>query len=81
MVTDEPGEYGYTDENRHMVECFRAGKTPIETFHDGLEVTKLLMACYMSAEQGRRLDWEPAGLDGFVPEVAREAPTHFGVRK
>jgi predicted dehydrogenase len=81
VVTDEEGEYGYTDENRHMVACFRSGKTPIETFHDGLEVTKLLMACYMSAEQGRRLDWEPEGLDGFVPEVAREAPTHFGVRK
>ena len=24
--------YGYTDENRHMVECFRNGIAPTETF-------------------------------------------------
>ena len=71
VVTDEEIEYGYTAENRHMVDCFRNGETPIETFADGLEVTKLLMACYMSAEQGRRLDWEPPGLDDFIPAVAK----------
>jgi predicted dehydrogenase len=71
VVTDEEIEYGYTAENRHFVECFRNGTTPMETFEDGLEVTKLLMACYMSAEQGRRIDWEPEGLDAFVPAVAR----------
>ena len=72
VVTDEEIEYGYTAENRHMVDCFRAGIMPQETFHDGLEVTKLLMACYMSAERGERLAWEPEGLDDFVPAVARE---------
>ena len=71
VVTDEELEYGYTAENRHFVDCFRNGTTPSETFHDGLEVTKLLMACYMSAEQGKRIDWEPDGLDTFVPAVAR----------
>ena len=81
VVTDEEAEYGYVGENRHMVDCFRHGKTPIETFHDGLEVTKLLMACYMSAEEGRRIDWEPAGLDKFVPAVARNASAHFGTRE
>ena len=35
------------------------------------EVTKLLMACYMSAERGIRIDWEPEGLDEFVPAVVR----------
>src|SRR5690606_5344031 len=29
VVEDEAGIYGYTDENRHMVECFRKGLTPI----------------------------------------------------
>ena len=72
VVTEEEMEYGYTAENRHMVDCFRAGKRPIETFEDGLEVTKLLMACYMSAERGERLAWEPDGLEDFVPAVARE---------
>ncbi|MDH3591345.1 MAG: Gfo/Idh/MocA family oxidoreductase [Planctomycetota bacterium] len=80
VVTDEEAEYGYTAENRHMVECFRRGETPMETFYDGLEVTKLLMACYMSAEQGRRIDWEPPGLDEFIPAVARDAADHFGTR-
>ncbi|MHC5011274.1 MAG: Gfo/Idh/MocA family protein [Planctomycetota bacterium] len=72
VVTDEESEYGYTDENRHMVSCFLEGRTPLETFEDGLEVTKLLMACYMSAERGERLAWEPEGLDTFVPSVVRE---------
>ena len=30
VVTDEEGEYGYTDENRHMVRCFRNGEMPAE---------------------------------------------------
>jgi len=72
VVTDEEIEYGYTGENRHMVECFRAGRAPMETFADGVEVMKLLMACYQSAERGERLEWEPTGLDDFVPAVARE---------
>ena len=66
VVADEPTEYGYTDENRHMVECFLEKKKPTETFEDGLEVTKLLMACYLSAERGERLSWP------VVPAVARE---------
>ena len=32
---------------------------------------ELLMACYMSAEQERVVDWKPAGLEAFVPAVAR----------
>jgi predicted dehydrogenase len=81
VVTDEPGEYGYTDENRHMVERFLSKKPPTETFEDGLEVTKLLMACYMSAERGERLSWPPAGLDTYVPAVAREEYTSKDVFK
>jgi predicted dehydrogenase len=73
VVTDEEAEYGYTAENRHMVECFLRGEAPMETFLDGVEVARLLMACYMAAERGERLAWPPAGLDDFVPAVAREA--------
>ncbi|MGH8622277.1 MAG: hypothetical protein ACRET3_09080, partial [Burkholderiales bacterium] len=58
-------------ENRYFVRCFMEGKQPEENFHDGLEVTELLMAAYMSAEQGRTLDFPPAGLKAFVPAVAR----------
>src|SRR5699024_249258 len=53
VLDDEAGVYGYTGENRHMVERFRAGKPPIETFVDGVAVVEWLMALYHSAEQGR----------------------------
>ena len=75
VVADEPGEYGYTGEDKHMVDAFRAGRKPSLTFEDGLEVTKLLMACYMSAERGERLEWPVAGLDDYVPAVARNEYT------
>ncbi len=72
VVADEETEYGYTAEDRYFADCFLAGKRPSETFEDGLEVTRLLMACYMSAERGERLAWPPAGLEEYVPPVARE---------
>jgi predicted dehydrogenase len=75
VVADEAGEYGYTDENRHMVNRFLEKKKPELTFDDGLEVTKLLMACYMSAERNERLAWPVAGLDDYIPSVARETYT------
>src|SRR5690606_34311646 len=50
VLEDEAGIYGYTLENRHMVECFRTGKRPMETFHDGVAVVQMLMALYRSAE-------------------------------
>jgi hypothetical protein len=64
-----------------MAGCFLAKKKPELTFEDGLEVTKLLMACYMSAERGERLAWPPAGLDDYVPAVARETYTSKDVFK
>jgi hypothetical protein len=33
VIEDEAGIYGYTDENRHMVEAFRRGENPAEAFH------------------------------------------------
>ncbi len=71
VLANEPAAYGYEAENRHMVASFRRGERPRETFEDGLEVTRLLMTAYMSAERGRAVDYPPAGLDEFVPAVAR----------
>ena len=73
VVVDEPAEYGYTAENRHMVRAFLRGDAPALTFDDGVEVVELLMTAYMSAEQGRTLPFPPDGLDTFVPAVARGA--------
>ena len=73
VLEDEPGIYGYVDENRHMVECFRKGQTPIETFHDGAAVMEILMALYRSAELGTTVHLPCAELEDYVPPVARGA--------
>ena len=70
VIADEPGVYGYTAENRHMVQAFLDGRMPDETWHDGLAVTEVLMACYKSAEEGRTIDF-PIDLTDFVPKVAQ----------
>jgi len=71
VVSDEESEYGYVGENRHMVRAFLEGRRPDENFSDGVNVAELLMAAYMSAEEGRTVDFPPPGLDTFVPAVAR----------
>jgi predicted dehydrogenase len=71
IVGNEAAEYGYEAENRHFVRCFLDGTRPELTFDDGLEVVELLMTAYMSAEQGRTLEFRPPGLDTFVPAVAK----------
>lgn len=70
VLEDEAGIYGYTDENRHMVEAFRRGETPLETFKDGLAVVEMLMALYKSAEEQRTVFADEDLLD-YVPVVAR----------
>ena len=71
IVSDEEAEYGYVGENRHMVKAFRAGEMPMSTFVDGVAVTDLLMAAYMSAEQERTVAFPPPNLESFIPAVAR----------
>jgi predicted dehydrogenase len=71
VVGNEAAEYGYEAENRYFVQCFRDGKKPELTFHEGLEVVELLMTAYMSAEQEKTLPFRPPGLDTFVPAVAQ----------
>ncbi|HEU4985626.1 MAG TPA: Gfo/Idh/MocA family oxidoreductase, partial [Rhizobiaceae bacterium] len=70
VLEDEAGVYGYTDENRHMVECFRKGETPLETFHDGLAVVEILMGLYRSAELGQTIKFPAPELETYVPPVA-----------
>ncbi|MBC7704577.1 MAG: Gfo/Idh/MocA family oxidoreductase [Rhodoferax sp.] len=71
VIDDEAGLYGYTDENRHMVEAFRRGVAPMETFHDGVGVVEMLMGLYRSAELGRTVQFPDAELETYVPQVAR----------
>jgi predicted dehydrogenase len=71
VVADEAVAYGYEAEDRHFVRAFLGKETPKLTWHDGLEVVRLLMAAYQSAEQGKTLAFPPRGLDKFVPQVAQ----------
>ena len=71
VVSNEASEYGYEGENRHMVQSFLVGKRPMENFSDGLNVTELLMAAYMSAEQEKSVSFPSKEIDTFIPAVAR----------
>ena len=70
VVSNEAEAYGYTAENRHMVDSFLKGKRPDENFDDGLEVTRLLMAAYMSAEQEKAIKLPNDNIETFIPAVA-----------
>jgi predicted dehydrogenase len=71
VVADEAASYGYTAENRHMVRAFLEGRQPDETWQDGLAVTTVLMACYLSAERGQVVRFPAPELEAFVPAVAQ----------
>lgn len=71
VVAEEASVYGYTAENRHMTRAFLRGEKPMLTFDDGLEVVKILMTAYMSAQKGATVEFPPDGLEGFVPDVAK----------
>src|SRR4029079_7098807 len=71
VVANEPMAYGYEAEDRHFVRVFLGKEKPLLTFDDGIEVVKVLMTAYQSAEQGKTLSFPPKGLDRFVPAVAR----------
>ena len=71
VLEDEAAVYGYTLEDRHMVECFRRGAAPTETFEDGAAVIELLMALYKSAETGRTVYLPDPNLEDYTPAVAR----------
>jgi predicted dehydrogenase len=71
LVGNEAAEYGYEHENRAFTRWFLDGVQPEVNFHAGRDVTDLLMACYMSAEEGRVIEWKPAGLESYVPPPAR----------
>ncbi|MFK5956990.1 MAG: Gfo/Idh/MocA family oxidoreductase [Planctomycetota bacterium] len=70
IVPAEASAYGYAAENRHMVQCFLTGKTPDLTFADGLEVVRILMAAYRSAELDRSVHPSEMELEEFQPAVA-----------
>jgi predicted dehydrogenase len=71
VVASEADTYGYVAEDRHFTRVFLGKEQPQLTFDDGLDVVKLLMTAYQSAEQGKTLDFPPPGIEAFVPAVAK----------
>jgi predicted dehydrogenase len=71
VVAEETSHYGYVGENRHFGHAFLHGRTPELSFQDGLEIMRVLAACYMSAESGRTVDLRTTDLSNFEPAVAR----------
>lgn len=71
VVVNEAIAYGYEAEDRHFVRAFLGKEKPLLTWHDGLDVVKLLMTAYMSAEQGKTIAYPARGVDSFVPQVAQ----------
>lgn len=78
LLTIQPNEadlYGYVAENRDAIERFAAGKDGLLPWEFGVEITRLLMAAYYSAEQRAVVDLtDPAvqrTLEQFVPAIAR----------
>jgi predicted dehydrogenase len=75
VVANEAVAYGYEAENRHFVRAFLGKERPLLTFDDGVDVVRILMAAYLSAEQGKTVAFPPRGIDRFVPDVAQGGRT------
>ena len=71
VVAQEAVAYGYEAENRHFVRVFLGKEKPLLTFDHGVDVVRMLMTAYQSAEQGKTLAFPPSGIDRFVPDVAQ----------
>jgi predicted dehydrogenase len=70
VVPSEAAAYGYEAEDRHFVRAFLRKEKPLLTWDDGLEVVRILMAAYQSAESGVTVKFPSKDLDAFVPAVA-----------
>jgi len=70
---NEADLYGYPDENEDAARAFLAGEDGFLPWRYGLEITKLVMAAYMSAEQQKTIDLtDPAvqkELETYVPLI------------
>jgi predicted dehydrogenase len=71
VVANEPMAYGYEAEDRHFVRVFQGKEKARLTWDDGLEVVRILMTAYQSAEQGKTIAYRPGAVDDFVPKVAK----------
>ncbi|MCA9039178.1 MAG: Gfo/Idh/MocA family oxidoreductase [Planctomycetaceae bacterium] len=53
---NEPDLYGYNAENEDAIHAIQTGASPLLDWHYGLEIVRLTMAAYLSAERGEVID-------------------------
>ncbi len=70
---NEADLYGYTNENQDMVDSFALGKDALLSWEYGVEITKLVMASYLSHEKGKKIDLTDQTtqkeLESYVPLI------------
>jgi predicted dehydrogenase len=70
---NEPDLYGYTDENADAIAAFSAGRAALLDFEYGVEIVRLVMAAYLSAERRAVVDLTDAAtreaLEQYVPLI------------
>jgi predicted dehydrogenase len=70
---NEPDLYGYTDENIDAREAILTGRPPLLDWHYGVEIVRLTMAAYLSAERRATVDLtDPqtvAELETYIPLI------------
>ncbi|HKJ69608.1 MAG TPA: Gfo/Idh/MocA family oxidoreductase [bacterium] len=78
LLAVQPNEadlYGYVDETRETARAFLNGEEPMLNWEYGAEITKLIQASYMAAEQKKTLDLTDAAvqkeLEDFQSLVAQ----------
>ena len=76
LLSVQPNEadaYGYTDQLREAVAALRDGRPPLLGFDYGLDIVRLCMAAYLSAERGRTIDLTDEAtlreLETYVPLI------------
>jgi predicted dehydrogenase len=78
LLTVQPNEadlYGYTDENAETLAAFEQGHDGMLPWSYGLEITRLVMAAYLSAERKKTIDLTDRAviqeLESYIPAIAR----------
>jgi predicted dehydrogenase len=70
---NEADLYGYTDENADMARAFQAGQDGFLDWRYGLQITRLVMAAYLSAERHQTIDLTAPAvleeLESYVPLI------------
>ncbi len=73
VQSNEADLYGYTDENEDAVAAFTLSRPPLLDWHYGVEIVRLTMAAYLSAERRATVDLtDPAtqrALETYVPLI------------